>query len=625
MDKLKLHSPNLTEGNISKIAELFPNCIVEARDDDGALSSKVDFDQLRQELSDSIIEGPQERYRLDWPGKRDALLAANSPIAKTLRPSKHKSVEFDAARNLIIEGDNLDALKLLQETYLGKVKMIFIDPPYNTGKDFIYNDDFKESSDEYFQRSNQTDDEGNRLNINADTNGRFHSDWLSMMYPRLKLSRNLLKDDGVIFIAIDDNEVSNLRKLCDTIFGEQNFVANVVWQKVFAPKNSARWFSEDHDHILVYAKSKDVWQPNQLPQTDEMIARYKNPDADSRGPWTSSDLAARNRYDAGLYSIACPSGRVVDGPPKGRYWSINKEKFNQLDSDNRIWWGKDGDNMPRLKRFSSELKGGRTPQTLWPWKEVGHTQQAKKELLKYVNFEHTENVLNSVKPTALIQRALQLATSADDHDIVLDFFCGSGSTLHAVLKQNAEDNGNRRFIGVQIQEPLPKPEASISSILDMAIARVRNFSKELLDDAELNLTTSNLGFRVFSIDTSNAKDIYYTPDAINQEELALQVDHIKSDRTSEDLLFQVMLDWGVDLALPISCESIQGKDVYFVDENAIAACFDTQINEAFVKELAKREPLRAVFRDTCFESDSAKINVAEIFKLLSPNTDIKTI
>lgn len=625
MDKLKMHSPNLTQENIARIRDLFPGCVTEAKGEDGSVKLAVDFDQLRQELSESIVEGPQERYHLNWPGKREALLAANAPIAKTLRPCREESVDFDTTKNLFIEGDNLDALKLLQETYLGKVKLIYIDPPYNTGRDFIYDDDFSENFESYLIESNQVDESGGRLVANTEANGRFHSDWLSMIYSRLRLARNLLKDDGVIFISIDDNEVDNLRKVASEVFGEENFVAQVIWQKVFSPKNSARWFSEDHDYVLVYAKTGDSWSPNLLPQTEEMIARYKNPDNDPRGVWQSDNLTARNRYDAGLYSVVCPSGRKIDGPPKGSYWRVSEENFKKLDADNRIWWGAEGDNMPRLKRFLTEVKQGKTPQTLWLYKEVGHTQDAKKTLLKYVQFEHTENVLNSVKPVELLQRVLQLAGRPNDGDIVLDFFSGSASTAHAVLKQNAEDGGNRRFIGVQIAEPLPKPELGMASIFEMGQRRIRNVAKEL---SESDTTGQiDLGFRVLKIDSSNMADVYYSPDSLNNTELDLFIDNIKPDRTPEDLLFQVMLDSGVDLALPISKQSIQSKDVFFVDGNSLVACFDASgsIDEAFVKELAKHEPLRVVFRDAGFKDSSVKINVEQIFKLLSPITEVKCI
>lgn len=620
-----MHSPNLTQDNIARIRELFPDCVTGAKGEDGRVKWAVDFDQLRQALSESLVEGPQERYQLNWPGKREALLAANTPIAKTLRPCREESVDFDTTQNLFIEGDNLDALKLLQETYLGKVKLIYIDPPYNTGRDFIYDDDFSDGTESYLFRSNQVDEQGSRLVANTDANGRFHSDWLSMIYARLRLARSLLKDDGVVFISIDDNEVDNLRKVCSEIFGEDNFVAQIIWQKVYAPKNTADWFSEDHDYLLVYAREKPLWRPQKLPRTEEMEARYKNPDNDPRGPWKPENMSARNRYDAGVYSVTSPSGRAVPGPPTGRYWVIDERKFNELNADNRIWWGADGSNIPAVKKFLSEVSDGRTPQTLWFYQEVGHTQDAKKALLKYVQFQHTENVLNSVKPVELLQRVLQLAGRAQDGDIVLDFFSGSASTAHAVLKQNAEDGGNRRFIGVQISEPLPTPEPNMASLFEMGLRRVRNFADELRAQPDTN--KADLGFRVLKIDTSNMMDVYYAPDALDRANIEMFVDNIKPDRGAEDLLFQVMLDWGIDLALPIAKQAIQGKDVFFVDGNALAACFDAHsgIDEAFVKELATHKPLRVVFRDAGFKDSAVKINVEQIFKLLSPATDVKCI
>jgi len=625
MDMLKMHSPNTVQGNLQRIRELFPSCVTEARGKDGLIKLVVDLDQLRQELTESIVEGPQERYQLNWPGKREAMLTANAPIAKTLRPCRAESQDFDTTKNLFIEGDNLEALKLLQETYLGKIKLIYIDPPYNTGRDFIYDDDYSTDVAGYRLATGEVDEAGGRLVANTEANGRFHSDWLSMIYARLRLARNLLKDDGVIFISIDDHEVDNLRKVAGEVFGEENFVAQVIWQKVFSPKNSARWFSEDHDYVLVYAKNGAVWTPRLLPQTEEMLARYKNPDNDPRGVWQSDNLTARNRYDAGLYAVTSPSGRVINGPPTGRYWSISQATFAALEKDNRIWWGADGENMPRLKRFLSEVQQGRVPQTLWFYDEVGHTQDAKKTLLKYVPFQHTENVLNSVKPVELLQRVLQLAGQPGDGDIVLDFFSGSASTAHAVLKQNAEDGGNRRFIAVQIAEPLPKPEPNMATIFEMGLQRVRNVANEMR--RVTGAAPHDLGFRVLKIDTSNMADVFYAPDALARPNFDLFIDNIKSDRTPEDLLFQVMLDWGVDLALPIAKQTIQDKDVFLVDGNALAACFDGHggIDESFVKELAKVQPLRAVFRDAGFKDSSVKINVEQIFKLLSPATEVKCI
>jgi adenine-specific DNA-methyltransferase len=620
MEKLKMHSPDLTQESIAKLRELFPGCVTQTVCEGGGTRLGVDFDQLRQELSADVVEGPQERFRLDWPGKREALVLANAPAAKTLRPHRKESLQFDTAQNLLIEGDNLDALKLLQETYLSAVKLIYIDPPYNTGRDFIYSDDFSRSPGEYLTESSQSDDSGNRLVANTEANGRFHSDWLSMMYPRLRLAKNLLSDDGVVFISIDDNEVHSLRQIGNEIFGEGNFVATIIWQKVYAPKNTAKWFSEDHDFILVFAKNKDRWQPNPLPRTQEMEDRYRNLDDDPRGPWKAENMTARNPYDAGVYSVTTRSGRVISRPPTGTYWRISKEKFLQLDADNRIWWGKDGNNTPAVKKFLSEVSSGRTPQTLWFYGDVGHTQDAKKTLLKYVPFKHTENVLNSVKPVELIQRIIQLATNPNDRSIVLDFFSGSASTAHAVLEQNMLDGGNRRFIGVQVGESLPKPEARMQTIFDMGRVRIANVIEEFARKGH-----SDSGYRVLKIDTSNMKDVYYRPDEVNQSDLLSAVDNIKPDRTAEDLLFQVLVDWGVDLTLPIRRETVLGKTVFFVDENALVACFDSGITEELVKELAGHQPLRVVFRDTGFVSDAVKINVEQIFRQLSPGTDVKAI
>lgn len=620
-------SPDLTAANVDKIAALFPTVVTESVGGDGddkVIKRAIDFDLLRQELSDHIVEGPQERYQLDWPGKRAAAFAANAPIAKTLRPARDKSVDFDTTQNLFIDGDNLDALKLLQESYLGKVKLIYIDPPYNTGNDFLYNDDFGESIADYERRAGERDAEGRRMVANTEANGRFHSDWLSMMYPRLKLARNLLRADGAIFISIDDHEVDNLRKLCDDVFGTQNFVAQIIWQKVFAPKNSARWFSEDHDYVLVYTRNAESWTPNLLPQTEEMLARYKNPDADPRGPWSSSDMAARNRYDAGLYSITTPSGRIIDGPPRGSYWRISEAKFKEYDADRRIWWGADGSNVPRLKRFLSEVRAGKTPQTLWTYGEVGHTQDAKKTLLKYVPFEHTENVLNSVKPVELLQRILFLGTDPDSDDIVLDFFSGSGTTAHAVLKQNAEDGGRRRFIAVQVHEPLRTPEPGFDSILGMSLTRIMNVAQEMTSQPGLN-GTPDTGFRLLRVDSTNMAEVLRTPDRTEQDTLAGLEDSVKPGRSNEDLLFQVLLDWGLELTMPISVQQIDGQEVIQVEDDALVACFESAVSTELARTLANRQPIRAVFRDSGFESDAARINAEQIFREISPSTDVKAI
>ena len=570
------------------------------------------------------MEGPQERYRLDWPGKREALTLANTPVVKSLRPCHASSTGFDATSNLFIEGDNLEALKLLQEAYLGAVKMIYVDPPYNTGNDFLYEDDFSESIAEYLIRTEQTDDTGKKRVANTSANGRFHSDWLSMIYPRLKLARNLLRDDGAIFISIDDNEYDNLRKVCDEVFGSTNFVATIIWQKVFSPKNTASYFSEDHDYIVVYAKDKHTWQPTLLPRSDESIARYKNPDNDSRGPWLSGAIQARNYYSKGTYEVVSPSGKEFSNP-KGTYWRFSKERFDELDKDNRIWWGDAGDGVPRLKRFLSEVKDGVVPQTLWKYQVVGHTQEAKEELIKYVEFENSENIMNSVKPSRLLMHAIRIGTEIDNNDIVMDFFAGSGPTAQAVMRLNAEDGGNRKFILVQIPELLPAPEEKVKTIADLARSRIVNVLKELRAKSDDTSGNENLGFRVLKVDTSNMKDVYYRPDELTQSDLLDLVDNVKEGRTSEDLLFQVLVDWGVDLTLPIRRETLGGKTIFFVDGNALIACFDDGITEDIVKELAGHEPLRVVFRDNGFVTDAVKINVEQVFRQLSPATEVKSI
>ena len=625
MDKLKMHSPDLSQDNIAKIRALFPGCVTEASDEaTGEVRLAVDFDQLRQELSDHIVEGPQERYRLDWPGKRKALALANAHVVRALRPCRDSSIGFDATSNLFIEGDNLEALKLLQEAYLGAVKMIYIDPPYNTGNDFIFNDDFSERIDEYLARTEQTNDSGKKLVANTSANGRFHSDWLSMIFPRLKLARNVLRDDGAVFISIDDNEYDNLRKMCDEVFGSTNFIATIIWQKVFSPKNTASYFSEDHDYIVVYAKDKNSWKPTLLPRSDESVARYKNPDIDPRGPWLSGAIQARNYYSKGTYEVVSSSGRKFSNP-KGTYWRFSKDRFEELDQDNRIWWGDAGDGVPRLKRFLSEVKDGVVPQTLWKYEVVGHTQEAKEELIKYVEFENSENILNSVKPSRLLMHAIRIGTKSDTSDIVMDFFAGSGPTAQAVLRLNAEDGGNRKFVLVQIPEPLPAPEMNVKTIADLARSRIANYLEELRAKSDDSSVGEKLGFRVLKVDTSNMKDVYYRPDELKQSDLLDMVDNVKEGRTAEDLLFQVLVDWGVDLTLPIRRETVQGKTVFFVDDNALVACFDRGVTEDLVKELAGHEPLRVVFRDNGFVSDAVKINVEQIFRQLSPTTDVKSI
>ncbi len=636
MNKLKMHSPNLTEGNIDRIRELFPGCVTEAHDEHGTLKLAVDFDQLKQELSDSIVEGPQERYHLNWPGKREALLTANAPIAKTLRPCREESVDFDTTKNLFIEGDNLDALKLLQETYLGKVKMIYIDPPYNTGNDFIYEDDFAENTDEFLLRSNQKDEEGNRLIANTESNGRFHSDWLSMIYPRLKLARNLLRDDGVIFISIDDGEVHNLRKVCDEILGEQNFLANIVWQKKYAATNDAKGFSNLHDHIIVYQKSI-LFDRLLLPRTDEQNKPYKNDEVDGRGLWRSDNLLVKSFSQSAVYPIINPNTGEEFLPPQGSCWRASRGTMDVWLKENRIFFGKDGTGAPQLKRYLNEVQQGRVPNTWWTFQEVGHNDAANKELKALFN---SKAPFDTPKPVSLIKQMLMVSVKKTD-DIILDFFAGSSTTAHAVMQLNADDGGNRKFIMVQLPELCNEQseafKAGYKTIAEISKERIRRAGKKIKDEKEQTTTGQGVlqyaptiidtGFRVLKIDSSNMAEVYYTPDAVKQEELFNAVDNIKPDRTPEDLLFQILLDLSIDLSLPIRKELIQGKTVFFVNQPPydLIACFDTGVSEELVKELATHKPLRVVFRDTGFTTDTVKINVDQIFKQLSPGTEVKSI
>ena len=623
MEKLKMHSPNLTQDNIARIRDLFPGCVTEAKGEDGSMKLAVDFDQLRQELAESIVEGPQERYHLNWPGKREALLAANAPIAKTLRPCREESVDFDTTKNLFIEGDNLDALKLLQENYLGKIKMIYIDPPYNTGDDFVYADDFAASTVEYLSKSRQIDAQGSKLVANTEANGRFHSDWLSMMVSRIRLARNLLKDEGVIFISIDDGEYSNLKSICNEAFGEANCLGTILWKKK-TNGNNMGYIPPVHDYILCYGKSASEASIHGFPLTEEYIKNtYDNPDNDPRGPWTTSDLSAN--HEGPLFEIVNPKTGKAYLPADGRYWVFNEAEVNRRIRDGRIIFGKTGNAGPIQKKYLSERESTRTKPESW-WDKHGLNSDGTAEIARLLApkaFDHS-------KPTSLLKNLINIATN--DDDLILDFFAGSGSTAHAVMMLNSEDGGNRRFICVQLPEACSESsiaykKCNMKTIADLSKERIRRAGKELSVNSCHKGWRKDTGFRVLKIDTSNLADVYYAPDALDKAKFDLFIDNIKPDRTPEDLLFQVMLDWGVDLALPITKQSIQGKDVFFVDGNVLAACFDASgsIDEAFVKELAKHQPLRVVFRDAGYKNSAVKINVEQIFKLLSPATEVKCI
>lgn len=626
LDKLKMHSPDLTQENLAKIQEIFPGCVTEAAGADGKTRLVVDFDQLRQELSDSIVEGPQERYHLNWPGKREALINANAPIAMTLRPCQEESVYFDSTQNLFIEGDNLEALKLLQETYLGQVKMIYIDPPYNTGNDFVYDDDFAEGTGSFLQRSLQKDAEGNKLIANPTSNGRFHSDWLSMMFSRLKLARNLLSDEGSIFISIDDNEQASLKKLCDEVFGENNFVASVIWQKKYAVSADDPGIAAMHDYLLVYRKT-DAFKRGFLPRTEKQLKRYTNPDNHPLGRWSSDNYVSnKSKYERPtlFYPIVHPKTGEEVWPDESAVWRYNREKHEQMVAEDRLYWGPDDSyEKPRLKRFLSEVQGGLVPSTWWPFEEVGHNDEGQKETAKIIG----KKVFSTPKPIRLLERVLEVG--AADNSLVMDFFAGSGSFAHAVMSRNKKEGINTRHISVQVAEPVekntPAHDAGFETIAEISKERVRRAGKELLEDEGASSWNKDVGFRVLKIDSSNMADVFYTPDQTSQADLLDLVDNIKTDRTPEDLLFQVLVDWGVDLTLPIRREEMQGKNVFFVADTALMACFDNGVTEDLVKELAGHQPMRIVFKDTGFADDQTKINVTQIFKALSPSTEVKAI
>lgn len=639
MTTLKMHTPNLVDSNIDRIAELFPNCITEKpkTDEQGnvlkdasgqaILERGIDFELLKQELSHSVIDGSQERYRLDWVGKREAIVTANSPIAKTLRPCREESVDFETTGNLFIEGDNLEALKLLQESYLGKVKMIYIDPPYNTGNDFIYNDDFAADTAEFFERSGQVDGDGNRLVANTESNGRFHSDWLSMMYSRLKLARNLLSDDGVIFISIDDTEASNLKKICDEIYGSSNFLAQIIWERAFSPINLKKHFSESHDFIIAYSVDKEKALSYGLERSEEADDRYKNPDNDPRGVWQSDNFSVGPAIENKIYEITTPSGRKIM-PPNGRCWLLTQDRFEEFKADKRIWFGEDGNNVPRIKRFLSEVKNSVTPMTIWKYQDVGHSQSASQNLKKLFD---GQSFFTYPKPVELISRIVKLYSSKND--IVMDFFAGSSTTAHAVMQLNAEDGGNRQFIMVQIPEATDSKseafKAGYPTIAEISKERIRRAGAKIRqDNADKDLSHLDTGFRVLKIDTSNMNDIYYRPQDYNQDLLATLENNIKPDRTDEDLLFQFMLDTGVPLSLPIERTELSSKSgghtIYQVGGNSLIASLD-YIDASMVNDIAALNPLKFITSERAIATDSDKTNIKERFKQLSPHTDVRFI
>lgn len=564
------------------------------------------------------MEDAPEAYEFNWVGKQAARAEVLKPIKKTLRPVKEDSVDWDNTQNLYIEGDNLEVLKLLQKSYLGKVKMIYIDPPYNTGNDFVYHDDFAMSADEYAEASGAVDELGNKYIKNMDSNGRFHSDWCSMMYSRLMVARTLLSEDGVIFISIDDKEVGNLRKICDDIFGEHNFVSNIIWQKKFSRSNDATYFSSMHDHILCYCNNnikidEKGWNIGLLPRGEEIPNGYSNPDNDPRGPWTSTIMSAKSGSQSLLYEITTPSGRIVV-PPSGRYWSCSRDTFNKWKAENRIWFGINGDSAPRKKTFLSEVQDGLRPNSILFQNEVGNNQEGKQEVKALFN---GVGVFDGPKPVRLLYTLLTIGNLSKG-DIVLDFFSGSSSTAHAAMKLNAEDGGNRKFIMVQIPEETPEDsearKAGYKTIPEVAKERIRRAGKKIKEESPLTTADLDTGFRVFRLDEGNYEDVKRSPKEFKQDQLDLFLNNIKADRNDLDLLFGCMLDWGVQLSLLMTQEEVDGKTIYTVNDGDLVACFAENVSEEVVKAMAEKMPLRVIFRDSCFAQDADKINIYETFK-----------
>ena len=612
MKKQPLTSASHCDFTLEALRQIAPSAFTEVRGADGQLAHKVDFDALRQLLGDAIADTGEECFGFQWVGKQDAKRAAAEPTRQTLRPVVKDSLDWDTTKNLYIEGDNLEVLKLLQRAYLGKVKMIYIDPPYNTGNDFVYEDDFAMSREEMDEAMGNLDGEGNRLRRNLDSNPRYHSDWCSMIYSRLLVARTLLADDGVIFISIDDNEVHHLRKICDEVFGARNFVAELIWERAFAPKNDAKYISNSHDYVLMYGKQIDNFTIGRLPRTEEANARYSNPDNDPRGVWQSDNLTVKSYSEAYDYPITTPSGRVVE-PPAGRCWRLSSKAFDERLQDNRIWFGSDGNGVPRIKRFLSELKyDGMAPTSILFYKEVGHSQEGAQEVIKLFD---DKGVFDGPKPTRLLERLLTLSNLQDD-SIVLDFFSGSATTAHAVMQHNAKWDKHCKFICIQIPETVSdtKKKQGYNTICDIGKERIRRAGKKIKEEAGLMGQDLDTGFRVLRVDSSNMEDIYFEPAKLKQDDLFSQLDSVKPDRSELDLLFGCMVDWGVQLSHPLRQEVVGGKRLHIVNEGALVACFDKEINLEAISRIAQMAPLRVIFREECFATDADKLNIYEKFK-----------
>ena len=570
-------------------------------------------------LGDNAVEDTPEVYDFTWVGKRAALQEAVAPINKTLRPCPEESVDWDKTQNLYIEGDNLEVLKLLQNSYMGKVKMIYIDPPYNTGNDFVYHDDFTQSAEEY-DESNR-DEEGNRYRRNTDSNGRFHSDWCSMIYTRLMVARSLLTDNGVIFISIDENEIQNMRKITDEVFGESNFISQLGWQKVYSPKNQARYFSNDYEFVLCYCKNISSFSINLLPRTEAMNARYKNPDNDPRGDWKAGDCVGNGVRSQGYYDVVSPKTGKVFNVPQGKHWVYARDNMMKMIEDNRIWFGKDGNSFPAVKQFLSDVTG-RRPSSLLMYEDYGHTDMAKKDLIKL--FKDLENVpFDTPKPVKLIK--MLSIIGSDKEDIVLDFFSGSATTAQAIMELNEETQSNRKFILVQMPEIIDDNPGAIkiglNNIAEVGKERIRRAGKTIKEENPLTTQDLDTGFRVFKCDSSNYKNVAFASKDYTQDMLAGLLDNIKEDRTDLDLLFDCMLRWGVELSLPLSTTKVDGCTIHNVNDGDLVACFDGNVTEAVIDAIADLSPLRVVFRDSSFNEAAQKMNLFELFKQKCDWTD----
>ena len=600
-------TPDIAEENIEKLKQLIPEVFTEG---------KIDFGKLQQVLGE-YVEDSNERYNFTWNGKGRALRLSQTPSLGTLRPCKEESKDWDTTQNLYIEGDNLEVLKLLQKSYYGKVKMVYIDPPYNTGKDFVYKDDFHDSLENYKKITGQIDNDGKAISTNAETSGRYHTDWLNMMYPRLRLARNLLSDDGVIFISIDDNEVHNLRKICDEVFGEDNFIAQVIWERAFSPVNLKKHFSESHDYILSFAKNIDFLVCNGLPRSEEADNRYSNPDNDPRGKWASADLSVGPAIQSNIYEITTPSGRVVL-PPSGYSWRLSKERFIEFLNDNRIWFGEEGNGVPRIKRFLSEVKQGITPMTIWKHADVGHSQKASQDLKELFD---NKAYFTYPKPIELIKRILELYTN--DNSIILDFFSGSSTTAHAVMQLNAEDGGNRKFIMVQLPEPTDEKseayKAGYMNICEIGKERIRRAGEKIKEEKGLEALNLDVGFKVLKLDTSNIRK--WQPDYNDLEQSLMDyIDNYVEGRTELDVVYEIMIKYGLYLTYPVDEFTIAQKKVYSIGFGMLMICLDDEITTEVakgilvkIKELSP-ESSRVVFKDNGFKSDSNKTNIKEILK-----------